>query len=121
MVNWRALEAAVDGKIGAIFGEEVRLSFMKNAAVDPDRGMIDVRCMSFAVAGDVSTKPDSGYAMRLSAGQAELCLDRSIYTGPIPVQGDKVRATDRAGAPWFEVAHVSDRHSNIIVVRLNQA
>lgn len=121
MVNWRALEAAVDGKIGATFGEEVRLSFMKNGAVDPDRAMIDVRCMTFAVAGDATFKPDSGYATRLSAGQAELCLDRSIYTGPMPVQGDKVRANERTGKPWFEVAYVSDRHSNLIVVTLNQA
>lgn len=121
MVNWRALEAAVDGKIGATFGEEVRLSFMKNGAVDPDRAMVDVRCMSLAVAGDTVSKPDSRYAARISAGHAELCLDRSVYTGDLPVQGDKVRANERAGAPWFVVARVSDRHSNIIVVTLNQA
>lgn len=119
MVNWRKLEAMVDQKIGLSFGESIRLSFLKKQQPDPDRPKIDIMAV-LHVGGDDSKSPGpSGtYRSRLSLGEAELFLDRSVYSGPIPVTGDRVRANDRHGTPWFEVAAVSDRYSNLIVLKL---
>ncbi|MFS2326559.1 hypothetical protein U2P60_14270 [Brucella sp. H1_1004] len=119
MVNWRKLEAMVDQKIGQSYGESVRLSFMKGQVADPAKPMIDVTAV-LHVGGDDSRSPGptGTYRTRLSLSEAELFLDRSIYDGPIPQAGDKVRANDRDGKPWFEVAAVSDRYSNLVVLKL---
>ncbi|UYT54505.1 hypothetical protein OHI65_09065 [Brucella sp. MAB-22] len=121
MANWRKLEAMVDQKMARSYGESVRLSFMKKQVVDPDRPSIEINAL-LHVGGDDSRAPGptGTYRSRLSLGEAELFLDRSTYTGPDPEVGDKVRANDRAGKPWFEVAAVSDRYSNLIVVKLGQ-
>jgi len=120
MANWRDLEAAVDRKVGLTFGESVRLSFLTKGAVDPSRPPVDIRAV-LHVGGDDS-KPfgdgNDGFRSRLGLGQAELFIDRSTYTGPIPRQGDSLRANDRAGRPWFEVALVSDHYSNLLVLTL---
>ena len=122
MLNWRTWEAGVDQKIAKTFGESVRLSFLKNGAVDTDRPAVDITAV-LHTGGDDSKPVGMGgeFRSRLSAGQAELLLDRSTYTGSPPRQGDKVRANDRAGKPWFEVLMVSDRYSNLIVLSLGQA
>lgn len=120
MANWRALEAKIDRRICNSFGETVRLAFLKNGMVDPDRPAVEVDAILHA-GGDDSYAPGSGFRVRLSAGKAELVLNRSTYAGPMPRVGDKVRALDRAGQPWFEVASVSDRYSNLLVLSLGQA
>ncbi|KAB2674677.1 hypothetical protein [Brucella tritici] len=121
MANWRKLEAMVDQKMTRSYGESVRLSFMKKQVVDPDRPTVEIIAL-LHVGGDDSRAPGptGTYRSRLSLGEAELFLDRSTYSGPDPEVGDKVRANDRAGKPWFEVAAVSDRYSNLIVVKLGQ-
>ncbi len=121
MANWRKLEAMVDQKMARSYGESVRLSFMKKQVVDPDRPTVEIIAL-LHVGGDDSRAPGptGTYRSRLSLGEAELFLDRSTYSGPDPKVGDKVRANDRAGKPWFEVAAVSDRYSNLIVVKLGQ-
>lgn len=125
MVNWREREAAVDRLVSkpAHAGETVRLSFLKNGTVDPDRQMVEIVAI-LATGGDDSTPIGDGvnkYRSRLSLGQAEVFIDRSTYDGPVPRQGDKLRANDRAGAPWFEIAAVSDRYSNLLVLTLGEA
>jgi len=121
MANWRKLEAMVDQKMTRSYGESVRLSFLKGQVADPDRQMIEINAL-LHVGGDDSRAPGptGTYRSRLSLGEAELFLDRSTYAGPDPKVGDKVRANDRAGKPWFEVAAISDRYSNLIVVKLGQ-
>lgn len=121
MANWRKLEAMVDQKVGRSFGESIRLTFLKDQVIDPDRPFIEIMAV-LHVGGDDSKSfspgPSSTYRTRLSLGEAELFIDRSTYTGPIPVTGDRVRANDRHGMPRFEVAAVSDRYSNLIVLKL---
>lgn len=122
MANWRALEARVDQTMARAFGESVRLSFLKDGAVDPDRAALDLVAV-LHVGGDDSKPIDNGsdrFRSRLALGEAELFLDRSTYTGPIPIGGDRVRANDRVGKPWFEVASVSDRYSNLLVLTLGE-
>lgn len=122
MVNWRKLEAAVDQKIGRSFGESVRLNFLKNGAVDAARPAVDIVAVLHAGGDDSKPLTDGSdrYRSRLLAGQAELFIDRSTYSGPMPRTGDRVRAEDRAGKPWFEVAGVSDRYSNLLILSLGE-
>lgn len=124
MVNWRAIEAKVDRTVGSTFGESVRLSFLKKGVVDPDREALTVSALLHVEGDDPSTPGGRGsgkFAMQLSAGEAALFIDRSVYLGPAAAQGDRVQALDRAGKPWFEVAYVSDRHTNLIILTLTQA
>ncbi|PZA12755.1 hypothetical protein DNX69_07645 [Rhodopseudomonas palustris] len=120
MANWRDSEARIDQVVGRTFGESVRLSFLKNGTADPARPMVDIVAVLHC-GGDHSAVVGSGFETWLSAGKAELVIDRSTYTGAMPRKLDKVRANDRAGTPWFEVAAVSDRYSNLLVLTLNQA
>lgn len=121
-MDWRALEVAVDQTIGAAFGERVGLLFLSKALQDPARPAIETSGI-LHVGGDDSKPISAGdqFRTRLALGSAELFLDRSTYVGPIPRKGDKVRALDRAGRPWFEVSTVSDRYSNLIVLTLGEA
>lgn len=120
-MDWRALEAAVDRTITGAFGETVRISFLQGGVVDPARSAVTVRAR-LHVGGDKATESGPGdyFRSHLAIGKAELQLDRTTYTGPRPVQGDKVRADDRAGQPWFQVESVSDRFTNIIKVSLGE-
>lgn len=124
MVDWRKLEAAVDRKVGGAFGERVRLSFMKSGKADPDRPQIIVRCEALCVGGDEISHLGGGrsgqFQTRLASGEAELFLDRATYDGPPLQSGDSVRAMERSGQPAWEVATVTDRHSNLIAVRLKE-
>lgn len=128
MANWRELEAKVDQTTNRLFAERVKLSFMKNAVVDPDRPAVEINAI-LQCGGDDSFTIGTGFRTRLAAGKAELVIDRSSYLFfpplgppmPMPKKDDKVRALDRAGQPWFAVATVSDRYSNLLVLSLNQA
>lgn len=119
MGNWREREARIDGVIAREYGETVRLSFLKNGTVDPARPMTETRAILHS-GGDDSFSAGTGMRTRLSAGQAELIIDRSTYQGPAPRSGDRVRANDRAGLPWFNINNVSDRYSNILVLSLSE-
>ncbi|QKJ91601.1 hypothetical protein [Agrobacterium pusense] len=124
MVDWRKLEAAVDRKVGGAFGETVRLSFMANGKIDPDRPQIVIRCEALHTEDD-TTRPAGNAAsgphrVRFAAADAVLFIDRSTYEGPALKTGDKVRAMDRAGEPVWLVDFVSDRHSNLIAVALKE-
>lgn len=121
-MDWRKLEEMVDQTISSHFDEAVRVSFMKNGAADPARPQWTGRAV-LHTGGDDSFSPADGnkYRTRLSAGQAELFLNRSTYDGPAVRTGDRVRGMDRAGTPLWEVKGVSDRYSHLIVLSLNQA
>lgn len=120
MANWRELEAKVDQAEIRLFGERVRLSFLKNGVVDPDRPAVDIDAILHCGGAD-SFQAGTGYRTRLAASQAELVIDRSTYTGPMPKKSDKVRAYDRGASVWFEVLTVSDRYSNLLVLSLGGA
>jgi len=122
-VDWRKLEETVDKTVSRSFGESVRLSFFTSGGtIDSSRPAVDIRSV-LHTGGDDSNAVglQDGFRVRLSAGSGELFIDRSTYDGPMPRRGDKVRANDRAGQPWFEVHAISDRYSNLLVLSLNQA
>lgn len=123
MVDWLALERMVDQAQRRAWGEPVRLSFFKGGAPDQSRPITDTRGVLHVGSDDsarVGEARGDNFRSRLAAGQGELFLDRSTYTGPMPRQGDRVRADARAGQPWFEVSMVGDHDTNLIVVSLTQ-
>ena len=123
-MDWRKLERAVDKLERRSFGEEVRLSFLKDGKADPDRAQWTGRAI-LHTGGDDSFAPGEGngggYRTRLAAGQAELFLTRDEYDGPVPAVKDIVRAMDRVGEPRWEVSDISGRYSNLWVLSLTQA
>lgn len=121
-MDWRRLESKVDRLVvGKAYAESVRLSFLKNGTVDPDRPAVTIDA-TLHTGGDDSNGVGAGetWRTRLSAGQAELFIDRTTYTGAMPRKGDKARAMARDGEPVWEVSGVSDRYSNLLVVSLGQ-
>lgn len=123
-MNWLRLESMTDRVVGNAFAEPVRISFMKNGAVDGTRAEVNI-VAQLHVGSDDSAGVDGnnaagGFRTRLVGGQAELFLDRARYTGPMPKRGDAVRASGRPGKPWFEVSKVADQDTSLIVVSLGQ-
>jgi hypothetical protein len=112
--------AAVDAK----FAEPVRLSFMKDGRPDPGRRQVVVNGMLLVGVGKNTTagaNRTSSWRTRITSGKAELHLDRTQYDGPVPKEGDKVRAVSRPGMPLFDVLAVDDRSHTRIVVQLGEA
>lgn len=118
MAAWQDLEARLDGVVFGRFGEQVRLSFLKNGEVDPDRQAADLVGVLAVGSDEIERIP--GRNVAVAAGFAKLILDGSTYAGPLVRAGDRVRANERAGQPWFEVRAVEDRHSNLIILALSE-
>ena len=63
----------------------------------------------------VSGKSKS-WGSRIASGKARAHISRTEYPDLLVRQGDRLRAVERAGQPWFEVDAVGDRdHARIIV------
>lgn len=125
MVDWLALESKIDRVVGKTFGESVYLAFLTKGTADPTRPAATISGHVLHVGTEEANSAEPGRAekfrSRITAGEAELFIDRARYTGPLPRKGDKVRALSRRGQPWFEVALVNDRDTSLAVVTLNQA
>jgi len=111
--------AAVD----KAFAEPIRISFLKNGAVDPSRQPVDVEGVLRA-GGGKETNAAGGFAQswrtQLAAGKAELHLNAASYAGPTIRTGDRVRAVSRRAMPWFEVLRVDDRGESRLVLELGE-
>lgn len=115
-----ALRARTAAIIDRHHAESVRLLFMKGAVVDPDRHACDISAI-LVVGSDRPVSPGmESMRSRIAVGEARLIIHRSHYDGPLPRKGDRVRAEDRAGKPIFEVALVSDRHANNVVLHMGE-
>lgn len=112
--------AAVDARLA----EPVQIFFLKEGAADPERANLVVSGV-LRVGGGQNTNLPGGQAKswrtRLVAGRAELHIDPRAYAGSPIRRGDKVRALDRAGQPFFEVLHVDDRGHTRLVLELGEA
>jgi hypothetical protein len=120
MAGWRDLEARLDHAEARHFGERVRLAPMASGVADPARPAVEITAILHC-GGDDSFQAGTGMRTRLAASKAELVIDRSTYTGPTIKAKDKVRALERDGQPWFEVATVSNKYSNLLVLSLGAA
>lgn len=119
-MNWLALEAMTDRIIGNAFGEQVRHSPIKNGVADSSRPLQDIRAILHHPSVDGAVSLGNGMVTTISASQHALVVDRSLYPGIVIKSGDRVRANARPSTPWFEVKSVSDRHSGVLIVTLNE-
>lgn len=122
--RYHALRNRVLAQVDHTFAEPVRLSFMKEGVVDPDRAMIDIDAI-LRVDGGKETSPAGSmvqsWESRISAQRGELLIDRAAHPGLVFRKGDKVRALARPGQPWFEVLTTDDRGATRLVVALGEA
>lgn len=120
-MGWRDLEAMNDRMIFTAFQEAVRLSFLKNGAVDPARPLMDIQAILHHPGLDGALELKGGMLSSIAASKHYLVIDRTAYPSIVVIPKDKVRASARPGSPWFEVAKVNDRHSGVIILDLNEA
>jgi len=120
-MDWRAIEQMTDLIIGNAFGESVRHSPIKNGVADASRPLQDIKAILHHPSVDGAVSLGNGMITTISASQHALVIDRSLYPGIVIKSGDRVRANARSGTPWFEVKSVSDRHSGVLIITLNEA
>lgn len=105
------------------FSEIVRLSFLKNGAVDPSRPAADIQAVLRVGGGketNIAGVSASSWRTKLAAGKAELHIDRRTYPDLVVRAGDAVRATSRVGKPWWDVLRVDDRGDGRLVLELGE-
>lgn len=103
-----------------LFGEPVRLSFLKGGAPDTSRPALDLHGQ-LHVPGETDVTPgrsNSSFTTQLVGGTGLLILQKAAFNGELR-QGDKVRATGRDGQPWFEVLTVDSSGAAQIIVQIS--
>lgn len=121
--RYQALRDRVVASVDRVFAEGVRLSFMKDGQPDPDRSMVEIEAplrtgggQETSVTGGLS----QGWRGMIVAGKVELHIDMRAYPDLVVREGDKVRANDRPGKPWFEVLAIDDRDFTRVVLQLGE-
>jgi hypothetical protein len=121
--RYHALRDRTFAQVDAVFAEPVRISFMKDAAVDPDRPMLEMEAV-LRVGPGKQTSPAGNmvqsWQSRIAAQGGELRVDRAKYPSLVLRAGDRVKALARPGEPWFEVLLVDDRGGGRLVVQLGE-
>lgn len=110
------------------FQEEVRFYPLAGGRTDAERNVPPfVGVLRVAAGRERSTGAGSGseqWETSLAPGTAMLAIRRAqpAFSGRIfdPHVGDAVRAIERPGMPWFEVASFDDRNPARIVLHLNE-
>lgn len=111
----RAMEQVDD-----TMAEAVDLFFLAGGAADPARDNVTVQAVLRVGSRDV-VAPKGAWGSRIAAGKAEAHIARASYDGPEIRQGDKLRAVERIGQPFFEVLRVADRGHGRLVLHLGEA
>ena len=62
----------------------------------------------------------TSWGSRIAAGKARAHISRVAYPDLVIHDGDKLRAMDRAGQPWFAVSSVDDRNHGRLIAELNE-
>jgi len=121
--NFHELRDRVVAAVDKAFAEPVKLSFLKDGRVDPDRAAVEIEAVLRVGGGketSVSGGRGSSWRTKLAAGKAELHIDRVTYPALKIFAGDAVKALSRPGEPWFEVSRVDDRGDNRLVLELSE-
>lgn len=103
--------------------EPVKLSFLRDGEVDPNRPTRDIEAILDVRAGEtamVSGAIDRDWRSHVSSQRSGLYIDRAKYPDLVIRKGDKVKALARPGQPWFEVLAVDDRGNTRLVLQLGE-
>ncbi|KAB1086484.1 hypothetical protein F4V91_08610 [Neorhizobium galegae] len=120
MVNWRTLEARVDGVIGVTFGEQVRHHPMKNGVADTGRTITLLNGVLHTPSPEGTINIAAGLVSTMVSAEAALVVERSKFPVIVFHKGDRIKGMDLPGQPFWEVKSVNDRYSSILVLALNQ-
>lgn len=110
-------------QVDATFAEDVDLFFLSGGAADPTRGKVTAKAVLRVGSRDAGVGRGAGggaWNTRIAAGEAEARIDRATYGGPEIRKGDKLRAVERVGQPFFEVLRVADRSHGRLVLHLGE-
>lgn len=121
--RYHSLRDRTFAQVDSVFAEPVRLSFMKEGVVDPDRPMIEIEGILRIGPGKQTSPAGSmvqSWQSSVAAQGGELRIDRVRYPSVVLMTGDRVKARARAGEPWFEVSSVDDRGGGRLVVQLGE-
>lgn len=120
MANWQNLTAMATRTADRLFGEPVRLSFLKGGLEDPSRPPQNLRAQ-LHLPGEsdvVPSRSNSSFTTHLVGGTGLLIIQKASFNG-ILRQGDKVRADVREGQPWFDIGTVDVNGAGQIVAQIS--
>lgn len=119
--RFHTIRDRVTHAVDKVFAEPVKLSFLLDDEVDPERQAVEIEAV-LRVGGGKQISIDSGrgqtWRTQIAVEKAELHIVRAHYQGPMPKKGDRVRALSRPGEPWFEVLRVDDRSEARLILEL---
>lgn len=121
--RYHALRDRTFAQVDNIFAEPVRLSFMKDGVVDPDRPMVEIEAPLRVGPGKQTSPAGSmvqSWQSSVAAQGGELRIDRVKYPALVLRAGDRVKALARPGEPWFEVLTAEDRGGGRLVIQLGE-
>jgi hypothetical protein len=109
--------AAVD----RVMAEDIALYFMRNGVTDPERANITIHAvLRVGTGGNAVDTRSRNWAQRIAAGKAQMHVDRVAHPDLIVRKGDRIRATERPGRPFFEVLRPDDRAHGRLVLELGE-
>jgi len=111
------------GSAHKLWGEPVRLSFLKEGLVDPARPQIELRAqlhLPEEVDGKLG-RSASQFSTEVVSGVGRLIIQKAGFEGQKLLSGDQVRGLEREGAHWFEIISVDSRGNDQIVAQISMA
>lgn len=120
-MSWQHIEAALDRAVFGAFAELVRHSPIdKQGRADPDRPVAEIMGVLHHPSVDGQTSFGAGMKTSVSASKHVLVVERPRWPATGMRSKDVIRAMSRPGTPSYEIAKISDRHSGIVIVELNE-
>ncbi|MGY6709711.1 MAG: hypothetical protein ACXIVF_15435 [Rhizobiaceae bacterium] len=121
--RFHGLRDRMIAQVDQVLAAPVRLSFMKEGEIDPDRATVEIEAV-LRNGNPANTNMTGGMAqrwsVRIDAAKAVLAIDRAKYPDIVLREGDRVRALSLPGQPWFDVLGVDDRSHTRLYVALGE-
>ncbi|SFQ55682.1 hypothetical protein SAMN05421853_11013 [Roseivivax halotolerans] len=102
-------------------GEALRHFPLENGLTDNSRDVIDLTAVLRVGNAEPSSVGGSTWNSRLAVDKAQAHVSHSAYPELEIKVGDKLRAVERPGEPWFEVLSINDRMQGRLIVELGEA
>lgn len=119
MATFQKIQADAIRAVDAVMSETLRHFPLSGGKADTTRTQADIRGV-LRVGRNKDTSVTGGasstWSQRIAFGKAELHLDRTAL--PDVRKGDRLRATERPGAPWFDVLGMTENAHGRMVLDL---
>lgn len=117
------LRTELTGAVDEAFGETVLHHPLASGGVDPERPVssLVVVLRTGARSDALGRSREKEVRIGVNASGGYLRIDRALYPDLIVRAGDKIRAMERTGQPWFEILSVDDRSHLRLTLDLGDA